>query len=268
MVHEGHHGGGKVPSFQCRPGLFDEALLSVGWMPAVPAKRRRRRRLHPRGGDRDVPHFPICGELGHRDRHRRRSWDSRCVSAELIRGRPTGRASKTEHRHHGDPAKTRHPPRFDRRRCGQGGDRFQRTGESPVPCGGRHRGYLPLLRQHLPQARRPFAWHPSHAPPHSARHRRTATSSSRSVRKREHPAKRRAGAAEADSPSLSGLSGLDSLCQGRCRAASTMSRPAHRPWSRSTTKCSCRSGPSRCWRPVQPRSRRHRCKRGAAPGAS
>ena len=53
-----------------------------------------------------------------------------------------------------------------------------------------------------------------------------------------------------------------------CRAASTMSRPARRQWSRSTTKCSCRSGPSRCWRPARPRSTLRRCKRGAAPGAS
>ena len=51
-------------------------------------------------------------------------------------------------------------------------------------------------------------------------------------------------------------------------ALSTRSRPARRQWSRSTTTCSCRSGPSRCWRPERPCSTAHRCKRGAAPGAS
>ena len=89
-----------------------------------------------------------------------------------------------------DPAKTPQRLRFDWQRSAHRGQRVQRTGQNPFPSGGRHCRYLALLRKDLPHDSRPFAWHPSHEPPHLLRVRHTATSSSRRpVRNREKAAK-------------------------------------------------------------------------------
>ena len=67
--------------------------------------------------------------------------------------------------HDGDPASTPKRPRFGGHGFVNRGQSLQRPGENPLPCGSRHRRYLPFLREDPPDAGRPFAWHPSHSSP-------------------------------------------------------------------------------------------------------